>query len=75
MKKSDEGGPAGLQSPHALNSVCLSLLFQNKSLKNKLLSGHKLCDAYAEEVSLFNEYTLFSAHLLFIPSLGTHQSI
>lgn len=26
---------------------------QNKSLKNKLLSGNKLCDAYAEEVSLF----------------------
>lgn len=25
---------------------------QNKSLKNKLLSGNKLCDAYAEEVSL-----------------------
>uniref|UniRef100_A0A3P8RIX1 Leucine zipper protein 2 n=1 Tax=Amphiprion percula TaxID=161767 RepID=A0A3P8RIX1_AMPPE len=24
-------------------------LLQNKSLKNKLLSGHKLCDAYAEE--------------------------
>ncbi|XP_007569074.2 leucine zipper protein 2, partial [Poecilia formosa] len=24
-------------------------VFQNKSLKNKLLSGNKLCDAYAEE--------------------------
>lgn len=35
---------------------------QNKSLKNKLLSGNKLCNAYAEEVSLENSLFSFNIH-------------
>lgn len=47
--------------------MSVSSLFQNKSLKNKLLSGHKLCDAYAEEVRMFMSTRCF------IPSIFNYK--
>lgn len=44
------------QKPVAWLFFSLCSLLQNKSLKNKLLSGHKLCDAYAEEVRNSNHF-------------------
>lgn len=44
-------------SNQPLSNTTFFILFfylQNKSLKNKLLSGNKLCDVHAEEVSLLN---------------------
>ncbi|CAG13404.1 unnamed protein product, partial [Tetraodon nigroviridis] len=38
----------------------------NKSLKNKLLSGNKLCDAYAEEVSLYTSLLSSDIHALIL---------
>lgn len=57
----DGSGVGGNMSEALILHVMIFFFPQNKSLKNKLLSGNKLCDAYAEEVSL--ETTLFSSKM------------